>query len=87
MIISSFEVLIEKLKSNLSDDEMLNFFSSMMKNDSHFRECTTKLYQFTQEALRPGYELNKKVIASLPEHPLLSYDHNIVSMEEEFKDA
>lgn len=44
MVISSFEVLIEKLKTNLSDDEILNFFSSMMKNDSNFRECTTKFY-------------------------------------------
>jgi len=45
-----------------------------MKNDSHFRECTTQLYQFTQEALKPTYEINKKVTASLPEHPMLTYE-------------
>jgi len=59
---------------------MLNFFSSMMKNDTHFRECTSKLYQFTQEAMKPSYELVKKVTASVPEHPLISYDQNFVSM-------
>ena len=87
VVISSFEVLIEKLKSNLSDDEILIFFSSMMKNDSHFRNCTTQLYQFTQEAMKPDEEVPKRVSASVPEAPIIVYDTKLVSVQDEFKDS
>jgi len=40
------------LKTKLSDDQILNFFTHMMKNDSYFRECTSQLYNFSQEAMR-----------------------------------
>jgi hypothetical protein len=51
-----------------------------MKNDQNFRECTTQLYRFTQEAMKPAYEIDKKVTTSIPEHPMISFDQNHVSM-------
>ena len=86
-MISSFEVLIEKLKARLSDNEMLNFFSTMMKNDDHFRECQTKLYDFAQDAMKPDYELVKKVTPSIPELPRITHDQKFPSIKEEFKDS
>lgn len=37
--------------------------------------------------MKPAYEIQKRVTAPAPEHPIISYDQSLVSMQEEFKDA
>jgi len=44
--VTSFEVLIEKLKIKLGDDAILKFFSSMITCDSNYNKQASDLYNF-----------------------------------------
>ena len=45
-LVTSFEVLIEKLKIKLGDEPILKFFSSMVSCDSNYNKQASDLYNF-----------------------------------------
>lgn len=67
--------MIEKLKTKLTDDKFFSFVSTMMKQDQNYRELVTKYHTFTEESMKPDYELIKKITPAYPENAKLSYDY------------